>query len=43
MIVRTLNETGQALDDMYYDTEMNPVMCIGGYYGLHRNMTKMEL
>ena len=36
VIVRSLNEAGQAVDDMYYDTEMNPVICTGGYYGLHR-------
>lgn len=34
-IVRTLVE-GKATDDFYYDLNMQPVQCTGGYYGLHR-------
>ena len=34
-IVRTLVE-GKATDDFYYDLNMQPVQCAGGYYGLHR-------
>lgn len=36
IIVRSLDELGQALDDRYYDENWNPVMCTGGYYGMHR-------
>lgn len=31
IIVRSLDELGQALDDSYYDENWNPVMCTGGY------------
>ena len=34
-IVRTLVD-GKATDDFYYDLNMRPVQCTGGYYGLHR-------
>lgn len=34
-IVRTLVD-GKATDDFYYDLNMQPVQCTGGYYGLHR-------
>lgn len=34
-IVRTLVD-GKATDDFYYDLYMQPVKCISGYYGLHR-------
>ncbi|MGG6491821.1 UNVERIFIED_CONTAM: VanZ family protein [Bacteroidetes bacterium 56_B9] len=34
-IVRTLVD-GKATDDLYYDLNMQPVQCIGGYYSLHR-------
>lgn len=40
VIVRSLDNFGQPLDDMYYDESMNPVMCTGGYYGLHRERDK---
>lgn len=43
IIVRSLDDTGQALDDMYYDANRNPVMCTGGYYGLHRERDKEGL
>mgnify|MGYP000776862907 CR=1 FL=1 len=36
IIVRSLDERGQTLDDRYYDENRNPVMCTGGYYGMHR-------
>lgn len=34
-IVRTLVD-GKATDDFYYDLNMQPVRCTGGYYGLYR-------
>ena len=34
-IVRALVD-GKATDDFYYDLNMQPVQCTGGYYGLHR-------
>ena len=34
-IVRTLVD-GKATDDFYYDLNMQPIQCTGGYYGLHR-------
>ena len=34
-IVRTLVD-GKAIDDVYYDLNMQRVQCTGGYYGLHR-------
>lgn len=34
-IIRTLVD-GKATDDLYYDLNMQPVQCTGGYYGLHR-------
>ena len=34
-IVRTLVD-GKATDDFYYDLNLQPVQCTGGYYGLHR-------
>ena len=34
-IVRTLVDE-KATDDLYYDLNMQPVQCTGGYYGLHR-------
>ena len=37
-IVRTLVD-GKATDDLYYDLNMQPVQCTGGYYGLHRKYT----
>lgn len=40
IIVRSLDDTGQALDDMYYDANRKPVMCTDGYYGLHRERDK---
>ena len=33
-ILRTLVD-GKATDDFYYDLNMQPVQCTGGYYGLH--------
>lgn len=40
IIVRSINDEGQAVDDMYYDANMNPQMCTGGYYGIHREYDK---
>ena len=34
-IIRTLVDE-KATDDLYYDLNMQPVQCTGGYYGLHR-------
>lgn len=34
-IVKTLVD-GKATDDFYYDLNMQPVRCTGGYYGLYR-------
>ena len=34
-MVRTLVD-GKATDDFYYDLNMQPVRCTGGYYGLYR-------
>lgn len=34
-ILRTLMG-GKAADDLYYDLNMQPVKCAGGYFGLHR-------
>ncbi len=34
-IVRTLVD-GKATDGFYYDLNMQPIQCTGGYYGLHR-------
>ena len=41
-IVRTLVD-GKATDDLYYDLNMQPVQCTGGYYGLHREYDEQEL
>ena len=41
-IVRTLVE-GKATDDFYYDLNMQPVQCAGGYYGLHREYDEQGL
>lgn len=40
VVVRSFNEKGQALDDMYYDAEMRPQMSTDGYYGIHREYNK---
>ena len=40
VVVRSFNEKGQAVDDMYYDAEMRPQMNTGGYYGIHREYNK---
>lgn len=34
-IVRTVDENGRAVDDYYYDLDMQPAPC-SGYYGQHR-------
>ena len=36
IIVRTLDDDGRAVDDYYYDLDMQPVQC-SGYYGMHRD------
>ena len=41
-IVRTLVE-GKSTDDFYYDLNMQPVQCTGGYYGLHREYDEQGL
>lgn len=41
-IVRTLVE-GKATDDFYYDLNMQPVQCTGGYYGLQREYDEQGL
>ena len=41
-IVRTLVD-GKATDDFYYDLNMQPVQCTGGYYGLHREYDEQGL
>lgn len=41
-IVRTLVD-GKATDDLYYDLNMQPVQCTGGYYGLHREYDEQGL
>ena len=41
-IVRTLMN-GKATDDFYYDLNMQPVQCTGGYYGLHREYDEQGL
>ena len=41
-IVKTLVE-GKATDDFYYDLNMQPVQCTGGYYGLHREYDEQGL
>lgn len=41
-IVRTLVE-GKATDDFYYDLNMQPIQCKGGYYGLHREYDEQGL
>ena len=41
-VVRTLVE-GKATDDFYYDLNMQPVQCTGGYYGLHREYDEQGL
>ena len=41
-IVRTLVD-GKATDDFYYDLNMQPVQCTGGYYGLHREYDERGL
>ena len=35
-IVRTLDDAGRAVDDYYYDLDMQPVQW-SGYYGIHRD------
>ena len=35
-IVRTLDDAGRAVDDYYYDLDMQPVQW-AGYYGMHRD------
>ena len=34
---------GKATDDLYYDLNMQPVQCTGGYYGLHRKYDEQGL
>lgn len=41
-IVRTLVE-GKSTDDFYYDLNMQPIQCTGGYYGLHREYDEQGL
>ena len=41
-IVRTLVD-GKATDDFYYDLNLQPVQCTGGYYGLHREYDEQGL
>ena len=41
-IVRTLAD-GKATDDFYYDLNMQPVQCTGGYYGLQREYDERGL
>lgn len=41
-IVRTLVE-GKSTDDFYYDLNMQPIRCTGGYYGLHREYDEQGL
>lgn len=41
-LVRTLVD-GKATDDLYYDLNMQPVQCTGGYYGLHRKYDEQGL
>lgn len=41
-IVRTLVD-GKAMDDFYYDLNMQPIQCTGGYYGLHREYDEQGL
>ena len=41
-IVRTLVE-GKATDDFYYDLNMQPIQCTGGYSGLHREYDEQGL
>lgn len=41
-IVRTLVD-GKATDDFYYDLNMQPIQCTGGYYGLHREYDEQGL
>lgn len=41
-IVRILVD-GKATDDFYYDLNMQPIQCTGGYYGLHREYDEQGL
>lgn len=41
-IVRTLVD-GKATDDFYYNFNMQPIQCTGGYYGLHREYDEQGL
>lgn len=41
-IIRTLVDE-KAADDLYYDLNMQPVQCTGGYYGLHREYDEQGL
>lgn len=43
ILVRSFDKQGLPVDDMYYDENMNPVMCVGGNYGLHREHSKKGL
>lgn len=43
IIVRSFDDTGQAVDEMYYDADMNPQMCTGDYYGVHREYSQEKL
>ena len=36
IIVRTLDDNGRAVDDYYYDLDMQPIQ-YAGYYGMHRD------
>lgn len=36
IIVRTLDDDGRAVDDYYYDMDMQPIQ-YAGYYGMHRD------
>lgn len=36
IIVRTLDDDGRAVDDYYYDLDMQPIQ-YAGYYGMHRD------
>lgn len=36
IVVRTLDDDGRAVDDYYYDLDMQPIQ-YAGYYGMHRD------
>lgn len=42
IIICTLNEEGQEIDNMYYNANLLPVKSVNGYYGIHHVYNEQE-